>query len=52
MSWVGLDDVVGAFHHALFDDSLHGPVNVTAPGVGLERARSPTRWAAPCTGRR
>jgi uncharacterized protein len=32
MSWVGLDDVVGAFHHALFDDSLHGPVNVTAPG--------------------
>ena len=24
MSWVGLDDVVGAFHHALFDDSLPG----------------------------
>ena len=32
MSWVGLDDVVGAFHHALFDDALAGPVNVTAPG--------------------
>ena len=31
MSWVGLDDVVGAFHHALFDDALSGPVNVTAP---------------------
>jgi uncharacterized protein len=31
MSWVGLDDVVGAFHHALFDDALEGPVNVTAP---------------------
>jgi uncharacterized protein (TIGR01777 family) len=31
MSWVGLDDVVGAFHHALFDDTLAGPVNVTAP---------------------
>jgi uncharacterized protein (TIGR01777 family) len=31
MSWVGLDDVVGAFHHVLFDDSLAGPVNVTAP---------------------
>jgi uncharacterized protein len=31
MSWVGLDDVVGAFHHALFDDALAGPVNVTAP---------------------
>ena len=31
MSWVGVDDVVGAFHHALFDDTLAGPVNVTAP---------------------
>ncbi len=31
MSWVGLDDVVGAFHHALFDEALRGPVNVTAP---------------------
>ena len=31
MSWVGLDDVIGAFHHALFDDGIAGPVNVTAP---------------------
>ena len=31
MSWVGIDDVVGAFHHALFDDTLAGPINVTAP---------------------
>jgi uncharacterized protein len=31
MSWVGLDDVVGAFHHALFDDRIAGPVNVVAP---------------------
>jgi uncharacterized protein (TIGR01777 family) len=31
MSWVGLDDVVGAFHHALFDESLAGAINVTAP---------------------
>jgi uncharacterized protein len=31
MSWVGVDDVVGAFHHALFDETLAGPVNVTAP---------------------
>jgi uncharacterized protein (TIGR01777 family) len=31
MSWVGLDDVVGAFHHALFDASLTGPINVTGP---------------------
>jgi uncharacterized protein (TIGR01777 family) len=32
MSWIGLDDVIGAFHHALFDDALSGPLNVTAPG--------------------
>jgi uncharacterized protein len=31
LSWVGVDDVVGAFHHALFDDAMSGPVNVTAP---------------------
>lgn len=31
MSWVGLDDVVGAFHHALFDERIAGPVNVVAP---------------------
>jgi uncharacterized protein (TIGR01777 family) len=31
MSWVGIDDVVGAFHHALFDDTTSGPVNVTGP---------------------
>jgi uncharacterized protein len=31
MSWVGLDDVIGAFHHALFDDTIAGAVNVTGP---------------------
>jgi uncharacterized protein len=31
MSWVALDDVVGALHHALFDSGLQGPFNVTAP---------------------
>ena len=31
-SWIGIDDAVGAFHHALFDDRIAGPVNVTAPG--------------------
>jgi uncharacterized protein (TIGR01777 family) len=31
MSWVGIDDVVGAFHHALLNETLWGPVNVTAP---------------------
>ena len=31
VSWVTLDDVVGALHHLLFADDLRGPVNVTAP---------------------
>ena len=29
--WVALDDVVGAIHHALFDQTLAGPFNVVAP---------------------
>jgi hypothetical protein len=31
MSWVALDDAVGAIHHALVTDALEGPVNVVAP---------------------
>jgi uncharacterized protein (TIGR01777 family) len=31
MSWIALDDVVGAIHHGLMHDELNGPVNVTAP---------------------
>ena len=31
MSWIALDDVIGAIHHALMDDSLAGPLNLTAP---------------------
>ncbi|MBO9540468.1 TIGR01777 family oxidoreductase [bacterium] len=31
MSWIGFDDLIGAFHHALFTESLEGPVNATAP---------------------
>jgi hypothetical protein len=31
MSWVALDDVLGAIHHALLTETLHGPVNVVAP---------------------
>jgi uncharacterized protein (TIGR01777 family) len=30
-SWIPLDDVIGAIHHALLTDSLTGPVNVVAP---------------------
>ena len=31
MSWVALDDVVGAIHHAIVTEDLSGPVNVVAP---------------------
>ena len=31
MSWITLDDAIGAIHHALITDSLHGPVNNVAP---------------------
>ncbi len=31
ISWVSLDDVIGAIHHALFSESLSGPVNVVSP---------------------
>lgn len=31
MSWITLDDVVGAIQHALATDSLRGPVNTVAP---------------------
>ena len=31
MSWVALDDAVGAIHHMLTNDTLRGPVNVVAP---------------------
>jgi NAD dependent epimerase/dehydratase family enzyme len=31
MSWIALDDLVGAIHHALSTDDLAGPVNAVAP---------------------
>jgi uncharacterized protein len=31
MSWIALDDVLGALRHLLADPSLHGPVNLVAP---------------------
>ncbi len=31
LSWISLDDMVGAIHHLLFDDAVSGPVNVAAP---------------------
>jgi uncharacterized protein (TIGR01777 family) len=31
MSWIAFEDVIGAIHHILMTDSIHGPVNLTAP---------------------
>lgn len=36
-SWISLDDVIGGIHHALMTDSLHGPVNLTAPNPVTNR---------------
>ncbi len=37
MSWVGMEDVLGALNHALFTPSLSGPVNVVAPNPVTNR---------------
>src|SRR5215218_2019227 len=37
MSWIAMDDVIGAIRHALSDRQLSGPVNVTAPGAVVNR---------------
>ncbi len=37
MSWVSIDDVVGAMLFAIENERLEGPVNVTAPGVVSNR---------------
>lgn len=31
LSWISIDDVIGAIYHALMTPDLHGPVNATAP---------------------
>jgi len=56
MSWVAIDDLVGAALLALFDEGLSGPVNVTAPRPVTNReftatlagvVRRPAPFAAP-----
>jgi uncharacterized protein (TIGR01777 family) len=37
MSWIALDDVLGAIHHALHTETLQGPVNVVAPSAVTNR---------------
>jgi uncharacterized protein len=36
-SWISIDDVAGAIHHALMTDSLSGPVNAVAPNAPMNR---------------
>ena len=31
VSWISMDDEIGAIHHALLSDGLSGPVNAVAP---------------------
>ena len=61
MSWIALEDVVGAITHVLETDSLHGPVNVVAPEAVRNREftktlgrvlRRPTRFPVPAFGAR
>jgi uncharacterized protein (TIGR01777 family) len=37
MSWIAVDDAVGAIHHALMTEALSGPVNVTSPAPVTSR---------------
>jgi len=37
MSWIALDDLVGAIGHGLARESLRGPVNAVAPGAVRQR---------------
>jgi uncharacterized protein (TIGR01777 family) len=37
MSWIALDDVLGAIDHALNTEALQGPVNVVAPSAVTNR---------------
>ncbi|MEP6687493.1 MAG: TIGR01777 family oxidoreductase [Gemmatimonadales bacterium] len=42
MSWVAIDDLLGAIHHAMMTDTLAGPVNATAPHPVTGRAFATT----------
>jgi uncharacterized protein (TIGR01777 family) len=37
MSWIAIDDAVGAIHHALVTPALEGPVNAVAPTAATNR---------------
>jgi uncharacterized protein (TIGR01777 family) len=33
MSWIAIEDLVGMINHAIFNESLHGPVNAVSPNA-------------------
>ncbi len=37
MSWIALDDLIGAIHHCLMNDGIQGAVNATAPNPSTNR---------------
>ena len=37
MSWIAIDDLLGAIHHALTREDLRGPVNLVAPAPVAQR---------------
>jgi hypothetical protein len=42
VSWIALDDLLGGLTHALLDNRLRGPVNLTAPTPVTQRAFAKT----------
>ena len=52
MSWIAIDDLLGAVHHALMTDALAGPVNVTAPNPVTGGDVRRRRWGGCSSGRR
>ena len=37
VSWITINDLIGAFHHCMMTDTLHGPVNIVAPNPVTNR---------------
>jgi uncharacterized protein (TIGR01777 family) len=37
MSWIAIEDVIGAIEHVLSDDTLEGPINFTSPNPETNR---------------
>ena len=42
MSWISIDDTIGAIHHALFDDKISGPVNLISPNPATNQTFTET----------